>query len=966
MRLNNNAEVWEKVYDAFQQINFAAWDYNTIKQSLLDYIKVYKPEDFNDYIESSEFITILELFAYVGELLSYRLDVNAHENFITTARRKESVLRLAKMLSYNASRNLPARGLVKITSVSTTERTFDSMGTNITNKTIYWNDLHNSNWKEQFILVMNRILEQKFGSVLPSDRVQVDDILFELYRMSGTSSNSEVLTYSVSVSGNSYPMEIVPARLDAETGPYEKRPDKRQKMSVMYLNDGLGDSSENSGFFFFTKQGTLEQIRASFDGVTPNQFYDINVENCNQSDIWLNNVDSVTGRILDEDTTDGNLKSGEWMQVDIANSQNVLFNTTSYKNKYEVQTMDSDKIRLIFGDGNFANIPSGAFDVWYRRSANEDLVIPSSSVQNVPISLSYYNAGNREENITFSVSLISPIQNSAKSEDIEQIRRIAPAVFYTQDRMVNGKDYNEFMLQNNSILKLRAINRTFSGDSKYITWHDAREHYENVKIFGDDLTLYYNTYNIETVIGGENVPPPDGGANARLVDSIFSNYLQPVLDTEPYFIKTVLYGIDPLNVRKKFNANETAAIKSAMRNIINAAPDRFFLIFDPQLNAFTITTSEVDGWDFKISLEFDDNWTIVYNGLKLTVHSSGTKFWQDNNDKKVITYDTLNANFDNIVILQANPAPDGLGILDRNYYFRILKQELIDKGEYAGQYSIHDLTVIPDDMNNDYIPDDVRLTGIINPTQDYVYFRRDGTHSPWEFIPRSDNTIALYENDVEHELGLWKREIGREGLNFAWFHRTPRYHLLDPSTTNIIDIYVIPRGYYLAYRMWLNNELQNPPVPPTSHQLRGDYRDMLQSKMISDTIILHPGKIKIIFGDKADPHMRANIKVVRTTTTGLTNNQIKSRVTELTKEFFDINKWEFGETFYFSELASYIHLKLGNDIDSLVLVPSATGQSYGDLQQIYAREDEIIQPHITVNNVEIVESLSPKNLKQIL
>lgn len=86
MRLNNNAEVWEKVYDAFQQINFAAWDYNTIKQSLLDYVKVYKPEDFNDYIESSEFITILELFAYVGELLSYRLDINAHENFITTAR----------------------------------------------------------------------------------------------------------------------------------------------------------------------------------------------------------------------------------------------------------------------------------------------------------------------------------------------------------------------------------------------------------------------------------------------------------------------------------------------------------------------------------------------------------------------------------------------------------------------------------------------------------------------------------------------------------------------------------------------------------------------------------------------------------------------------------------------------------------------------------------------------------------
>lgn len=136
--------------------------------------------------------------------------------------------------------------------------------------------------------------------------------------------------------------------------------------------------------------------------------------------------------------------------------------------------------------------------------------------------------------------------------------------------------------------------------------------------------------------------------------------------------------------------------------------------------------------------------------------------------------------------------------------------------------------------------------------------------------------------------------------------------------------------------------------------------------MISDTIILHPGKIKVIFGPKADSSLRGNIKVVKASQSTLTNNQIKTGVVEATKEFFDINKWEFGETFYFSELASYIHLKMGNDIDSVVLVPTMSNQSYGDLQQIYAGEDEIIQPHITVNNVEIVESLNPKNLKQIL
>ncbi len=68
MRQINRAENWERAYEAFQQINFSAWDYNTIKESLLDYLKLYYPEDFNDYTENSDLIAVLELFAYIGEL----------------------------------------------------------------------------------------------------------------------------------------------------------------------------------------------------------------------------------------------------------------------------------------------------------------------------------------------------------------------------------------------------------------------------------------------------------------------------------------------------------------------------------------------------------------------------------------------------------------------------------------------------------------------------------------------------------------------------------------------------------------------------------------------------------------------------------------------------------------------------------------------------------------------------------
>jgi hypothetical protein len=961
MRITSRAEIWEKAYEAFQEVNFAAWDYNTIKQSLIDYVKLYRTEDFSDFIESSEFITILEIFAYVGELLAYRVDMNAHENFISTASRKESVLRLAKLLSYNASRNIPARGLVKVMTCSTSERTYDSRGVDLTNKLIYWNDPNNVNWKEQFILVMNRALEQEFGSVLASDRVQIDDVLFELYTLKNTELATETIRFFVNISSESIPMEIVAAKLDSASGPYEKRPEQNQKMTILYSSDGLGDASQNTGFFYLAKQGTLGKVTTTLDGVTPNQFIDVNVMNCNETDVWVNNIDPETNDLIVGNTITGT-RDGEWERVDIANAQNVLFNTSPYTNKFELETLDNDKFRVIFGDGNFARIPSGKFDIWYRVSANKDLVIPTTAIQSVSIPVPYLNANGKSELLTTAVSLTLPIQNATPSEDIDQIRRIAPAVYYTQDRMVNNKDYNEFMLQNNTILKLRAINRTFAGDSKYIKWHDPREYYENVKIFGDDLAVYYNTYEYVVTAAAGDVPNSDGGANVALIDTIVDNYMQEILQTQDYFVTTVLAGITPLNVRKSFNSSERLQIESALLNIINSAPDTFYLVLNIADNAWVIESSEPPEWDMSISITVDGNWVFVYNATKIVVNSYETRFWLSNNDQNTVTYDTLNPNFDNIVILKANTTPTG-EVLTSNMMFRILKQVRITQGTETGTDSIHALEVIPEDTNNDGIPDDVTLSYLIDPNVNFVYFYREGTGSPWVLIPYSDATVASYEADV---LGLWKREAGREDLNFAWFHRTPRYHLVDPAPSNIIDTFIIQRGYYLVNRLWLSDRLTSEPLPPTSYQLKSDYSNLLQSKMISDTIILHPGKIKIILGKKASPELRATLKIIRPSFKTLTNNQVKAKVVDLVNEFFEIDKWEFGETFYFSELASYIHSKLSTEIDTIVLVPTGANQVYGDLQQIFAKEDEILQPNISVNDIEIVESLNPRILKQTL
>lgn len=971
MRQVSRAENWEKAYEAFQQINFSAWDYNSVKESLLDYLKLYYPEDFNDFTENGDLIAVLELFAYVAEQFAYRYDLNAHENFISVAERKESVLRLAKLLSYNASRNIPARGLVKVTSIITTERVFDSKGVDLSNKTIYWNDPNNPNWKEQFTLVINRVLEQEFGSVLPSDRVQVNDVLFELYSLKNDPLLPTLnIPFNITVSGNNYPMEVVSSRLN-EYGPYEKRPEKGQRLNYLYLSDGLGDSSENTGFFYLVKQGTLNRTEMVFDGVTPNQTYDINVVNCNDTDVWLNNIDPDTGEVLVGADLTANTRLGEWERVDIANSQNVIFNTNPQRNKYEVETIAQgdreDMFRLIFGDGKFSNIPNGTFEVWYRVSANEDLIIPTNAIQNTGTTFTYRDADNKEQTFSSNFSLTNPIQNAAPSETLEHIRRIAPAVYYTQDRMVNGRDYNEFPLQDNTILKLRAVNRTFAGDSKYIHWHDPSMYYENAKMFGNDLVLYYKNFQSLTNIPASQLPADDGGANVSLINALLLNWIQPVLQSENYFLRAVFAGTPPTDIRTEFTPAETLAIRQGLSVIINNVPGTLYFSFDSVNNRWIMANNPPTAnlWFF-VSSNNDGSFSLTFNAIRMVAHSDEMKFWITNDDNKITTYDTFANRYDTISVLRANVGTSGCS-LTKNYEFRVLRQDIVSLGTETGTESLHDLIVLPNDEDQDGIPDDVALSYLIDsqePTQ--VLFNRATTSDEWVYVPWTEEAQLAYDNDVADGTGLWKAEVGITGLNFLWMHRTPRYHLIDPAPSNLIDWFIISRSYYFSTRLWLNGSLDTKPTPPTPFQLKTDYNQLLESKMISDSVILHPGRFKFIIGKHAEPELQATIKIIRSSNKTLTSNQIKTIVVDAINVFFDIDKWEFGETFYFSELAAYIHSRLPVDIDSIVLVPKYSGQVYGDLQQIFSKEDEIIQPSISVDDLEIIESLNPRNLKQVL
>jgi hypothetical protein len=145
------AEDWKKVYQSFKNADFQSYDFENLRRTMVDYIRQNYPEDFNDYIESSEYLALIDVIAFLGQSVAFRVDLNARENFLELAERRDSILRLARLVSYNAKRHIPAHGLLKITSVQTSQSILDSNGRNLSGQNIIWNDAANTNWYDQFI-----------------------------------------------------------------------------------------------------------------------------------------------------------------------------------------------------------------------------------------------------------------------------------------------------------------------------------------------------------------------------------------------------------------------------------------------------------------------------------------------------------------------------------------------------------------------------------------------------------------------------------------------------------------------------------------------------------------------------------------------------------------------------------------------------------------------------------------------
>ena len=81
-------------------INYLDRDFDSIKESLVDYAKRYFPDSFKDFNEASFGALMIDAVSYIGDVLSFYVDYQANESFIDTAMEYKNVVRLAKQMGY--------------------------------------------------------------------------------------------------------------------------------------------------------------------------------------------------------------------------------------------------------------------------------------------------------------------------------------------------------------------------------------------------------------------------------------------------------------------------------------------------------------------------------------------------------------------------------------------------------------------------------------------------------------------------------------------------------------------------------------------------------------------------------------------------------------------------------------------------------------------------------------------------
>jgi len=440
-------------------VNYLNKDFGALKESLMNYAKSYFPNTYRDFNESSPGMMLLEMNAYVGDVLSFYIDQQYRELLLPLAEERRNIINLAKMFGYKVKPIVPA--YVDLTFTSDVAA---SSGDN------------------------SKVDYSKAGTFSPGIEITSaanSDISFTTlehidFRISSSNDTNTIGSVEDSGLASAYTLSRTIRAVSATEKTFSFQVGLPVKFRTLTLPDtnvidiiSCVDSNNNNWYEVdFLAQDKVPIQTHYTDDANRTSAYGNSLNNTN-SDVAVpyslqyiktgkrftreTNTDNTTSLIFGN----GILKDGQLVDDGFIDMEQVGIVIPGQTNDL------NNSIDPLLGDeySTLGETPNQTtLTITYRVGGGIESNVPSNDLNSAPTSLSPENGDTSARLLT--VKNINPARGGKDEEDTIEIREKARAFFTTQNRCVTKEDYEARVMnipaKNGNISKVYV---TRSGDN---------------------------------------------------------------------------------------------------------------------------------------------------------------------------------------------------------------------------------------------------------------------------------------------------------------------------------------------------------------------------------------------------------------------------------------------------------------------------------------------------------------------
>lgn len=868
-----------------ENYNFEEYDFHSIRQTLQDYIEQTYP-NYNDYFRSDYVMMLIELFAFYGEMMAYRVDMNMNEAYLSTAKDRRNIIKIADMLGYKHARIEPAFSISKIDMT-------DQMGgaRYIAKKKQQGsvNDIlsKSSNIVFEPIAMDSRIyypykLDYLLKTVTAEDFMNTLNNIFQKLENFNETTNIKVKSI-VENNFEYYERSIFVDKFQMRFNPNEN-------VYIDYAGSRKMFEIQSLVFdevLYYTNENTVDALKYNNDtlyGGTVELGFEFVMKYDKANNILDKNVymyiPIVQGGSFNREINPG---KGSKNFKEIAYEQNIFnnrtqvkqydpqgnlirtyvevdnLNNTQHKYAYEINNTPEGFIELVFGDGKNAEIllPAAKTLLFYRKNgANTDELfnVKNADFNTVPLTVEYYDANvGQTQSVILQLNFLDKFNASGglPAESDEQIKYMARRLRSVQDRFVTGKDYETAGLLHPRVRYTTVVLRSYIGKNS------SRMSNESLDVYFDGIKNNVSIYNAVDTYTNKTTDTFIIVPTAYFTESsVSSKYdsLKFVETGDEYFFQ--IFDIESLPPNEWFKYPSELISENSKGTVVKLVNK--FINSDLQKNLCDVTKiNNILPMEFGID-------TIEYVGSSIDVLSFNL---------------TFNKPFDKAAMLKK---------------FEDKKQDIIASyNTFSTDTSFVDI-------------------GLSETKKGYTVMLKYKT-----------NNITTPAND----------------LSFVWTHYKSDDMFINPSKSNIIEIYVT------GVRKDLKKNI-SVYEPLTSSEMNKLVADINKRKMISDIVQVYNSSMY---------ELQVAIKVYKSKTTSITDELLKSKIDASMDKFFDVDNIPLGKHFYMSRLIEWLHknvpeiqhIEMLYDEHSQPITPSSTIEVLGDRISF----TQVVEKAIDVNGI---------------